>query len=130
MVQTMIQICHLFRVFHKWGKSGFCESTDLPVRVWSQIYFSQYTEEENYFVKLLLNGKPIGNCSSIIKNTKPATFENVKAESQIFQTFILKKDNYYSSFPKTASSYPNCINFSCVYRDAVWVRVIKIASDQ
>ena len=50
----------------------------LPVGSWSKIEFSQFEEGGTFYHKLLLNGKRFGGCQSIMTNSSPQKFENIK----------------------------------------------------
>ena len=54
-----------------------CEE-ELAEGSWSKIEFSQYEEDGTFYHKLLLNGNRIGDCQSVMSNSLPQTFENIK----------------------------------------------------
>ena len=45
---------------------------------WYKIEFSQYEEGGSFYYKLLLNGNSFGRCESVMSNSSPQKFENLK----------------------------------------------------
>ena len=75
-------------IFFGYAKNGspnaYCHSEPLPVERWSMIQFSQYEEDGKFYIKILLNGKSLEDCPSVVENKKPYAFLDQKVESQIF----------------------------------------------
>ena len=53
-------------------------STNPTTGSWNKIEFSQYEEGGSFYYKLLLNGNSFGQCESVMSNSSPQNFENLK----------------------------------------------------
>ena len=69
----------LLVAFPQNGNKNFvCNSVELSEGSWNKIEFSQYEEGGIFYQKLLLNGNRIGDCQSVMSNSSPRKFENLK----------------------------------------------------
>ena len=60
---------------------------NIPLKRWSTIQFAQIQNDQKFYLQLLLNDQPIGDCSGLMQNNNAEKIDYVKAGVSFFTVY-------------------------------------------